>query len=215
MSKRITLRTAALAGLLPFLWPTSAPAAETVACAAVTEPALAEGIALLRERLRREWRESGRGWATHYRFEAEKANPFDTGRLAELKPGTGKIASGTSAKAPPPAPIEGYASAFDVRCETANEGQDARVVKVVFTAARLRFKEGGGAWSPTIRNAPIASFILTRAEAGWAVVDRTAEDGALPPDAHRSLPAEHVAQQLFEEPWKSQAVRGKGKSRAK
>lgn len=205
--------TAVLAALLP-LTAAATASAQTTPCEAVFEPALAGALAMARARVRLEWRDLGPAWSTRYRLEGEKTNPFDAARLKAARPQPAppseRLPGPAAAAAKPLPPVEGFASAYDVRCN-ASAASAADAVKVVFTASALRFKEGRGPWSDVLREAPIASYLLMRSHNGWTVIDRTADDAVLPPDARRDLPPEGLAQKMASEPWTRQAKAGQRK----
>lgn len=214
MSTTLPFRHArALAGLLLAalaMMTAALPAiAQTTPCDAIFEPMLASGIAEADLHLRRQWRMFEATWVAAYRLEGEKANPFDPARLralspqrpAEGKPGPSQAQprAKTTPAAPLP-PITGFATARDVRCNASAASAKPDVI-LVFTAAGVRFQEGRGPWSAVVPNTALAIIQLRRAGTGWTLVDRTAERGAMPPDAQRSPPHDTLARQLATIPW--------------
>lgn len=183
-----------LSALLPLV--IAAPlSAQTTPCEAVLDPVLAEGIAEANARLRLEWRMLDGTWVTAYRLEGEKPNPFDA-----PKQKLSAAALDRAAADAPPTPIDGFASAIDVRCNaTASSARPE--VALIYSAGGLRFKEGKGRWSAPLRDVPIAVVALRRAGARWAVIDRSADKAVLPPDARRSPPPETLAAELATLPW--------------
>ena len=180
--------------------------AQTTPCEAVFEPTLTGGIAQADAYLRRQWAMIGSNWVAAYRLEGEKSSPFDPDRLRQQLPqrpaeGTaGKPAAPGPRKAAPLPPITGFATARDVRCN-ATAASARPDVLLIYTAAGVRFQEGKGPWSEVIPDAVVAAIHLRGAGNGWTIVDRTAERGAMPPDANRTPPPDTLARSLATEPW--------------
>lgn len=177
---------AMMTGALPAL-------AQTTPCEAIFEPMLMAGISQADLHLKRQWRMIDGAWVAAYRLEGEKPNPFDPARLGQPSP------EKPSPAAPLP-PITGFATARDVRCNASTASAKPDVM-LVYTAAGVRFQEGKGPWSGVVPDAALAVIQLRRAGAGWTLIDRTAERGAMPPDAQRSPPHDTLARQLATIPW--------------
>lgn len=167
--------------------------AQTTPCEAIFEPVLAAGVSQADMHLRRQWRMIDGAWVAAYRLDGEKVNPFDPARLRELSPQP-------PATAKPLPPITGFATARDVRCNASAASAMADVM-LVYTAAGVRFQEGKGPWSGVVPDAALAVIQLRRAGPDWTLIDRTAERGAMPPDAQRSPPHDTLARQLATIPW--------------